>query len=490
MNLRPHTMSLLRIILPAVIAISTAYAAEAAPARSIPSFPEAVVQIRVDGTIADSAGNHSLKQFTPSTCGLSAIRSPRYAADGGLLLTAPVAPDVKVPFFAASDYNEREYFAVALRMRLPRGLHDYAPIMLIPTNAADGAIKPFVIDGDSIRVFGAKRSNETLDWWSNPLPQPDAEGYTSIIYQRIGSVGAKLYVGDRLYDYADNVRSNARYERVVVNAADSVVLNDFVIFSQCETHKVFTAFNGYERGFSYDYGEKDEQGTITEYTERENAGYKRWIAIDIIMIVITIAIRLRRPRRHVVSFQFVGFPLLVLAIIISITVHALLYQPGGVTLEFWKWIASLAAYLVVAWTPLDQKEHDNLMEERAYEKQQRRGKSMKGRIGSLLGMLALGSFLYTMSAYESSKRRVVTVDTATGQRTGSRTTHDMGSFFSQIMAAAVVVFSVIAILGFFVFLLMRILLWILPWIPVLLFIVNTAIYIVIERNIDHSKDPV
>lgn len=210
------------------------------------------------------------------------------------------------------------------------------------------------------------------------------------------------------------MRSNARYERVVVNAAYSVVLNDFVIFSLCETHKVFTAFNGYKRGFSYDYGEKEEQGTITEYTERENGGYKRWITIDIIMIVIAIAIRLRRTRRHVVSFQFVGFPLLVLAIIISITVHALLYQPGGVTLEFWKWIASLAAYLVVAWAPIDQKEYDNLMEERAFEKQQRRGKSMKGRIGSILGMLALGSFLYTMSAYENSKRRVVTVDTATG----------------------------------------------------------------------------
>lgn len=39
---------------------------------------------------------------------------------------------------------------------------------------------------------------------------------------------------------------------------------------------------------------------------------------------------------------------------------------------------------------------------------------MKGRIGSILGMLALGSFLYTMSAYENSKRRVMTVDTATG----------------------------------------------------------------------------
>ena len=102
----------------------------------------------------------------------------------------------------------------------------------------------------------------------------------------------------------------------------------------------------------------------------------------------------------------------------------------------------------------------------------------------------MGSFLYTLSAYEGSKRRVVTVDTATGQRTGRRTTHDMGSFFSQIMAAAVVVFTVIAIFGFFVFLLMRILLWILPWIPVLMFIVNTAIYIIMERNIDRSKDPV
>ena len=66
----------------------------------------------------------------------------------------------------------------------------------------------------------------------------------------------------------------------------------------------------------------------------------------------------------------------------------------------------------------------------------------------------------------------------------------MGSFFSQIMAAGVVVFTVIAIFVFFVFLLMRILLWILPWIPVLMFIVNTAIYIVMERNIDRSKDPV
>lgn len=37
---------------------------------------------------------------------------------------------------------------------------------------------------------------------------------------------------------------------------------------------------------------------------------------------------------------------------------------------------------------------------------------------------------------------------------------------------------------------MRILLWILPWIPVLMFIVNTAIYIVMDRNIDRSKDPV
>lgn len=480
-------MNTLRLILFSILAVAFAPHASAAPPRAVPSFPKALVQIRVDKTLADSAGTHSLKQCNPSSGTLTTLRSPRYADDGGLLLTAPVAPDVKVPFFAASYHSDRVPFAVALRMRIPHGIRNYAPLTLVPASSGAEPVMPFVIDGDSIRVLGAKRFTEPVEWWSNPLPQPDADGYTTIVYHRIGNIGANLFFNDRLYDYEDKVPDNTRYSRIVVNPADSVVLNDLVIFNNDITRLDFCAFNGFDRSYKFKYGEVDDQGTIAEYTANENAGYKRWIIIAGIMIVVSLAIRLRRPRRHVVCFRFVGFPLFVLAIMLSITVQAALYQHGGVTLEFWKWVACLAAYIVVAWTPLDREEFEKIEEEERLEKQHRKGKPIKGRIGSILGRMLLGSFLYTMAAFEGSKRDLVTVDTATGQQVSRSATHDVGSFFSQLMAGVFSIFAAIAILGVVAFLLIRLILWIFPWIAILFFVVNTVLYFLIERDIDLSR---
>lgn len=480
-------MSTLRIILLSLLALALAPRASAAPPRSVPSFAKALVQIRVDETLADSTGTRSLRQCNPSSGSLSTLRSPRYTDDGGLLLSAPVAPDVKVPNFAASFNSDQEPFAVALRMRIPRGIRNYAPLTLVPASSGAEPLTPFIIDGDSIRMLGAKRFTEPVEWWSNPLPQPDADGYTNIVYHRIGNIGANLFFNDRLYDFEDNVPQDTRYSRVVINPADGVVLNDLVIFNKDITRLDFCAFGGFDRSYKFKYGEVDDQGTIAEYTANENAGYKRWIVISGIMIVVSLAIRLRRPRRHVVCFRFVGFPLFVLAIMLSITVQAAIYQHGGVTLEFWKWVACLAAYIVVAWAPLDREEYEKMEAEEQLEKQPRKGKSVRGRVGSMLGRMILGSFFYTMAAFEGSKRDVVTVNAATGQQVGRSTTHDVGSFFSSLMAGVVSVFAAIAILGVFAFLLIRLVLWIFPWITIFFFVINTLVYILMERNIDLSR---
>ena len=55
------------------------------------------------------------------------------------------------------------------------------------------------------------------------------------------------------------------------------------------------------------------------------------------------------------------------------------------------------------------------------------------------------------------------------------------------MASVLTLFAYIAILGFVVFLCIRLILWILPWTPVFFFVVNTVVYILIERGIDRSK---
>lgn len=481
-------MKAIRLLSAFVALAAAALSAGAEQARPLPRIPETLVQIRLDKGLTDSAGVHSVKRYVAKSGSLSTLRSPKFT-DEGLLLTDAVSPDVKVPDFANS-YQVSEHFSVALRMRLPKGLCDYAPVTLTPAKAGQEPLVPFLIDGDSIRIHGSKNHRDEKSWWSNPLPLPDRDGYTTIIYNRIGSTSVRLFVGDRLYSYDDKVELYSKYNRLVISPADSLVLCDLVVYKRALEKDDRSMVNGYDRGYEFEFGEKDEEGTIEEYTRDENARYNRWIIIDIAMIVITLGLRLRK-RRRIVAFRFVGIPIFVLAIIFSIAVEALVYMPGGLTLKFWMWIASLAAYLAVAWAPVDREELEKDLAEEEEEQAARRRRgdspSVKSRAGAMLGRLVLGGLYTGMSAFEGAKRDVVTVDSATGRELRRESSVDVQSFFSTLMASVLTLFAYIAILGFVVFLCIRLILWILPWTPVFFFVVNTVVYILIERGIDRSK---
>lgn len=147
-------MKAIRLLFPFVALAGAALSAGAEQARPLPRIPETLVQIRLDKGLTDSAGVHSVKRYVAKSGSLSTLRSPKFTGEG-LLLTDAVSPDVKVPDFANS-YQVSEHFSVALRMRLPKGLRDYAPVTLTPAKAGQEPLVPFLIDGDSIRIYGSK----------------------------------------------------------------------------------------------------------------------------------------------------------------------------------------------------------------------------------------------------------------------------------------------------------------------------------------------
>ena len=479
-------MSALKCLVTVLLFLNISFCMTAEQRRPLPNMKAAILKLRLDGNLTDSTGTHSLMRCNASGRSLSRISSPKFT-DEGLLLTNPVTTDMKVPFFNEDTYGYHEGFSLVLRMCLPKGLKDYAPITLTGPKAGTEPVIPFVISNDSIRIYGVEKDSSEYRWWVNPLPAPDADGYTTIIYTP-GTY--RLDYVDRHYITRYELPRDVRYDRAVINPADSVVLCDIMFFNREVFKDEVKELSGLPFRYYLEFGEIDDAGSMTDEYRKAGERNKLWIICYIVMAIVVLAMRFRR--KHIAAFVFMGQSWIVLGLAMSVAVTWLfpIYFNVEVPYELHKLIAGIVAYVLIAWVPMDSKEYaEHLDELDADRKSKARHRAdTKRSLGNWLGKIITYPFYMFYTAFTGAKREELTIKTSTGEVTKRESVVDAGAFMADFMGSLIPYMFFGGLLAAIVLLLSKIVLrYILPWAPVVFFALVFLKYICLEFFPDNSE---
>lgn len=479
-------MSALKCLVTALLFLNISFCMTAEQRRPLPNMKAAILKLRLDGNLTDSTGTHRLMRCNASGRSLSRISSPKFT-DEGLLLTDPVTTDMKVPFFNDDTYGYHEGFSLVLRMCLPKGLKDYAPITLTGPKAGTEPVIPFVISNDSIRIYGVEKDSSEYRWWVNPLPVPDADGYTTIIYTP--GTHSLDYV-DRHYTTRYELPRGVRYDRAVINPADSVVLCDIMFFNREVFKDEVKELSGLPFRHYLKFGETDDAGSMRD--EYSNAGErnKLWIICYIVMAIVVLAMRFRR--KHIAAFVFMGQSWIVAGLAISVAVTWLfpIYFNVEVPYELPKLLTSIVAYVLIAWVPMDSEEYAEHLDELNADRKSkaRQGADTKSSLGNWLGKIITFPFYMFYTAFTGAKREELTIRTSSGEVMKRESTVDAGAFMADFMGSLIPYMFFGGLLAAIVLLLSKIVLrYILPWAPVVFFALVLLKYIFLEFFPDKSE---
>lgn len=433
----------------------------------------AVVKYRLDKTVTDETGSFELKRYDKGTGAVSDLRNPVFA-DGGLAVKACYAVDRKLPSY------ESKPLGIVMRCRLGGKLVDACPFMLTKAGSPRKILRPFIIDGDSIRIFG-HAAKQKHSWWSLPLPKADEDGFRTFIYTRRGSY-CELSTGDRRYEFYDDAPGSAGLDRLVICPTGDMVITELAVYDKTLSVGEKLTIVGRKKCRWLEFGEAD---IYDDAKDERGKTAMMWVYISFNCALAAFAVYQRRkPSRNIAGYRFNGRLWVVLAAVAAMAVNVFLYMRGGLELSLAVYVVSLISYIIVARRPVTYAE---LEEERAlaeYENGQNKGgKYGKGELMKDVGKLGsgiLGLFGHAaVSAAEAvadADRVVETRDAATGKVLKREKSLDFGSLAASIVGFVLVAAAVVGIIIFVAMFAMALLLAVLSFMPLVKFIMNRRRY--------------